>query len=128
MWRGGRRAPRAAAAHRRALGRLRRAGGGTRRLLAAPGRAALLFLGRAIPPALLPALILALGAVAALFLAAGRRGDPGAGRRCLLRRRARDGTLVRAIVLADRYGPEHYGAIASTAAMLALVVRKPDHP
>jgi hypothetical protein len=61
----------------------------------------------------LPALILALGAVAALFLAACRGAIPGLAGVARFGVAHGMGTLVRAIVLADRYGPEDYCAIAS---------------
>jgi MFS family permease len=88
-----------------------------------PGRAALLVVSRAIAPTAMPVAILALGAVAALFLAAGGGvASVLAGVACFGVAHGM-GTLVRPIALADRYGLEHYGAIASTAAMLATLSR-----
>jgi MFS family permease len=88
-----------------------------------PGRAVLPVLSRAISPAALPAVILALGGLAAVILAAA--GGPLAvlaGVACFGVAHGM-GTLVRPIALADRYGAEQYGAIASTAAMLATLSR-----
>jgi MFS family permease len=88
-----------------------------------PGRAGLLWLSRALSPGALPAVILALGGVAALILAAaGGAAAVLVGVACFGVAHGM-GTLVRPIVLADRYGREQYGAIASTAAMLATLSR-----